>query len=85
MSEEKQETKDIRFEEAIGRLEEIVRRLESGDVPLEDAIDLYKKGMELSAVCHSKLQSAEKQLVTLIDKDGEATAFDPGQGGNRDE
>jgi exodeoxyribonuclease VII small subunit len=85
MDEQKQDNKEIRFEEAIGRLEEIVRRLESGDVPLEDAIDLYKKGMELSSVCHSKLQSAEKQLVTLIDKEGEATAFDPAQGGNRDE
>ena len=85
MDEQKQVNKKIRFEEAIGRLEEIVRRLESGDVPLEDAIDLYKKGMELSEVCHSKLQSAEKQLVTLIDKEGEATAFDPAQGGNPNE
>ena len=36
-------------------LEEVVKKLETGDVPLEDAITLYKKGMELSAFCHEKL------------------------------
>ncbi|SIT81680.1 exodeoxyribonuclease VII small subunit [Edaphobacillus lindanitolerans] len=82
MKETKQE---IKFEEAISRLEEIVRRLESGDVPLEDAISLYKKGMELSAVCHGKLQSAEKQLVTLIGEDGSQAPFNPANGGMRDE
>ena len=82
MEETKQE---IKFEEAISRLEEIVRRLESGDVPLEDAISLYKKGMELSAVCHGKLQSAEKQLVTLIGEDGSQAPFNQANGGMRDE
>ncbi|MET3574801.1 exodeoxyribonuclease VII small subunit [Bhargavaea ullalensis] len=82
MEERKEE---IKFEEAISRLEEIVRRLESGDVPLEDAISLYKKGLELSAVCHGKLQAAEKQLVTLIGEDGSQTPFNPANGGTRNE
>ena len=46
---EKQQT----FAEAMTALEEIVRQLEQGDVPLENAIDLYKQGMELSKFCHS--------------------------------
>ena len=58
----------IRFEEAMLDLEEVVKKLETGEVPLEDAISLYKKGMELSSFCHEKLQNAEKQLITIIDK-----------------
>lgn len=70
----------IRFEEAMLQLEEIVQKLESGEVPLEDAIDLYKKGMELSALCHNKLQDAEKQLISIIDQDGNKKSFDPAKG-----
>lgn len=74
------EEQPIRFEEAMFKLEEVVQKLETGDVPLEDAITLYKKGMELSAFCHEKLQDAEKQLISIIDKDGEKAPFDPAQG-----
>ncbi|AYC29540.1 exodeoxyribonuclease VII small subunit [Paenisporosarcina cavernae] len=68
-------TKNTTFDEAMKQLEEVVRQLESGDAPLEQAIDLYKKGMELSAICQQKLQSAEKQLVTMIDEDGNEQQF----------
>ncbi|WOV88889.1 exodeoxyribonuclease VII small subunit [Sporosarcina oncorhynchi] len=71
---------ELRFEEAMSKLEDVVQKLESGDVPLEEAINLYKQGMELSAYCHGKLQDAEKQLITIIDKDGESTSFDPSKG-----
>jgi len=74
----------IRFEEAIEQLEEVVQKLETGEVPLEDAINLYKKGMELSAFCHDKLQDAEKQLISIIDKDGTKSVFDPAQGADTD-
>ncbi|MBD7983195.1 exodeoxyribonuclease VII small subunit [Sporosarcina sp. Sa2YVA2] len=70
----------LHFEEAMTKLEGVVQKLESGDVPLEEAINLYKEGMELSAYCHGKLQDAEKQLITIIDKDGESTSFDPSKG-----
>ena len=70
----------LRFEEAMSKLEGIVQKLESGDVPLEDAITLYKQGMELSAYCHGKLQDAEKQLISIIDNDGQSTPFDPAKG-----
>lgn len=74
----------IRFEEAMLNLEEVVQKLETGDVPLEDAITLYKKGMELSSFCHEKLQDAEKQLISIIDKDDKKEAFDPTKGANDD-
>ncbi|WKA52592.1 exodeoxyribonuclease VII small subunit [Planococcus liqunii] len=67
--------KEIMFNQAMEQLEEIVRQLEQGDVPLEEALTLYQKGMELSKVCHDKLQSAEKQLVTMM-KDGKEVSVD---------
>lgn len=74
----------LRFEEAMLKLEGIVQKLESGEVPLEDAITLYKEGMELSAYCHGKLQDAEKQLISIIDSNGESTPFDPAKGRDSD-
>lgn len=67
--------KAVSFDQAILELEDIVRQLEQGDVPLEDAISLYKKGMELSSACHDKLQNAEKQLISIMDENGEKTPF----------
>ncbi|OHX57165.1 exodeoxyribonuclease VII small subunit [Planococcus salinarum] len=72
--------KEIKFNDAMQQLEEIVRQLEQGDVPLEEALTLYQKGMELSKVCHDKLQNAEEQLVTMM-KDGKETAVDIGKDG----
>lgn len=66
----------IRFEEAMTKLEKVVNQLETGDVPLEDAIKLYKEGMELSAICQKKLQHAEKQLMSMIDEKGQVESFD---------
>lgn len=74
----------IRFEEAMLKLDGVVQKLETGDVPLEDAISLYKKGMELSAYCHEKLQDAEKQLITIIDKEDVESEFDPTKGDKSD-
>lgn len=73
--------KEIKFNQAMEQLEEIVRQLEQGDVPLEEALTLYQKGMELSKVCHDKLQSAEKQLVTMMQEGKEVPADI--EGGNR--
>ena len=75
----------IRFEDAMLDLEEVVKKLETGEVPLEDAIILYKKGMELSSFCHDKLQNAEKQLITIIDKDDNQIAFNPNKGDDDDD
>ncbi|MDM5334438.1 exodeoxyribonuclease VII small subunit [Ureibacillus composti] len=68
------------FAVAMSELEEIVRKLEQGDVPLEEAIDLYKKGMELSQFCHEKLQNAEQQLISIVNENGEKQPFEPTNG-----
>lgn len=63
------------FAAAMTDLEEVVRKLEQGDVPLEEAIDLYKKGMELSQFCHEKLTNAEQQLISIVGEDGSKQPF----------
>lgn len=72
--------KEQTFADAMTELEEVVRKLEQGDVPLEEAIDLYKKGMELSHFCHEKLQNAEQQLISIVNENGEKQPFDPTNG-----
>lgn len=67
--------KNLTFEDAMNKLEQIVDRLEEGDVPLEEAIAFYKEGMELSKLCHDKLKSVEEQLTQIITEDGRTESF----------
>ena len=53
------------FEESMQRLEEIVRLLEKGDAPLEDAIRLFEEGTKLAKSCDDMLNEAEKKVVVL--------------------
>lgn len=57
------------FESAIEKLEQIVTRLESGDVPLEEAIELYQTGMKLSQYCSQKLEQVERKIEMLVEDD----------------
>lgn len=67
--------KTVTFEDAMTKLEEIVEKLEEGDVPLEEAISFYKEGMELSKLCHDKLKTVEEQLTQIITEDGRTERF----------
>lgn len=76
MSTEKESSeKERSFEDAMNELEQIVERLEEGDVPLEEAIAIYKDGMELSKLCHDKLKNVEEQLAQMITEDGNKESF----------
>ncbi|MCR2803105.1 exodeoxyribonuclease VII small subunit [Paenibacillus soyae] len=57
---------ELSFEEAMLRLENIVAKLESGDVPLETAIDLFQEGMKLSRLCGGKLEQVESKIELLM-------------------
>ncbi|ACJ33322.1 MULTISPECIES: exodeoxyribonuclease VII small subunit [Anoxybacillus] len=63
------------FEEAMNKLEEIVQKLEEGDVPLEEAIHFFQEGMKLSKFCHDKLQQVEKQMEFILREDGQLEPF----------
>ncbi|MBS4209646.1 exodeoxyribonuclease VII small subunit [Bacillus sp. FJAT-50079] len=61
----------LTFEEAMDQLDTIVQKLEEGDIPLEEALVIYQKGVELSKLCHDKLKNAEAQLTKVLTDDGE--------------
>tara|TARA_Y100000739_G_C20610996_1_gene468582 strand:+ start:662 stop:907 length:246 start_codon:yes stop_codon:yes gene_type:complete len=62
---------EMSFEEAMRELEEVIGKLERGDVPLEDSIKLYERGAELKKICEVKLQEAEAKVKSInVDKDG---------------
>ena len=54
------------FEEALRYLEEIVGRLEKGDLPLETALELFERGVEISRFCNTKLSEAERKVEILL-------------------
>ncbi len=56
---------DITYEKAISRLEEIVKKLESGSLSLEESLKLYEEGAELSLHCHKLLSEARLKIVKL--------------------
>ncbi|WP_442760320.1 exodeoxyribonuclease VII small subunit [Enterococcus italicus] len=66
------------FEESLAELEKIVARLEQGDVPLEEALDVFQQGMVLSKQCKETLENAEKTLTKLITDNNEEVPFEEG-------
>jgi exodeoxyribonuclease VII small subunit len=60
----------VSFEQAMDKLEQIVSKLESGDVPLEKAIELFQEGMALSHLCGQKLEQVEQKIETLLEENG---------------
>jgi len=65
------------FETSLAELEQIVGRLESGDLPLEESLELFEKGIKLSRECRTRLTNAERRIEILMkDADGNLTATD---------
>ncbi|NLM09347.1 MAG: exodeoxyribonuclease VII small subunit [Clostridiaceae bacterium] len=62
---------NLSYEDAVKQLEEIVGLLEKGDVSLEKSLELFQKGVSLSAYCTKKLEETEKKIVKLIDENNE--------------
>jgi len=56
------------FEAAIAELESIVKKLEEGDLTLEQSLALYERGVELSRFCHARLEDAERRIEILSDR-----------------
>lgn len=71
-----QSNKKLSFEEAMIQLETIVANLESGDVPLEEALEQFKVGMSLSKYCQDTLNDAEKTLTKIVAPNGDETSFE---------
>ena len=71
----KKEEQELSFEENLEKLEEIVKKLESGEVPLDNAISEFTEAMKLAKVCDEKLKNAEEAITKLVNKDGTVTDF----------
>lgn len=56
----------LSFEEALAELEDIVQRLEAGDVSLEDSIEIYTRGALLKRHCEAKLRAAEEKIEKVV-------------------
>lgn len=83
-------TEKLTFEEQLAELQQIVNRLEQGNVPLEEALQQFQEGIKLSKELQTKLTNAEKTLGHLIDDNGDEKVYekqtdDPSNngGGNR--
>ena len=70
---------DVKFEDNLVELENIVRKLESGDVALEDAIAEFQKGMKISETLKKTLNEAEETLVKIVGKNDQESDFSPEQ------
>lgn len=56
------------FESKMSRLDEIVRKLEDNDLPLDESIKLYQEGIELTSSCYNQLNEVEKQSIKILEE-----------------
>jgi exodeoxyribonuclease VII small subunit len=74
---------ELSFEDALAELDETVRQLEAGDLPLDEALALFERGQRLSARCQGLLQAAELKVQQLAPKAGGGFALEPFDEGGR--
>ena len=73
----------MNFEDALRALEDVVRRLESGEVPLDESIDLYERGEALRKHCQGRLDAAQARIEKIVDgPSGNVTGTEPFDQGN---
>lgn len=84
MSEDNSDITALSFEDALRALEDIVRKLEGGEVPLDSSIALYERGEKLRQHCQARLDAAQLKIEQIIaGADGQAAGtrpFDPESG-----
>lgn len=62
------------FENALGELEQLVARMERGDLSLEDSLQAFEQGISLTRQCQQALASAEQRVQILLEQNGESVA-----------
>ncbi|MCQ2378820.1 MAG: exodeoxyribonuclease VII small subunit [Victivallaceae bacterium] len=76
-------TKTLTFEAALAQLEELVRKMETGQLPLDKLIVSYEQGARLARLCRSRLDALEQKIKILSENEAESPRwndFDPGSG-----
>ena len=63
-----------KFEESLERLEEIVKKMEAGELTLEESLKAFEEGVRLSRLCAKKLDEADRRVEILLRQEGELVA-----------
>ena len=78
MTDQGTDLSQMSFEQALRALEDVVRRLETGEVPLEESIDLYERGEQLRKHCQARLDAAQMRIEKIVAApDGKAAGTEP--------
>ena len=81
MAEDPQNISDMSFEEALRALQQVVRQLEDGEVPLDQSIALYERGEKLRAHCQARLDAAQARIEAIVlDAKGQPSGTKPFDG-----
>lgn len=81
MAEDPQNISDMSFEEALKALQQVVRQLEDGEVPLDQSIALYERGEKLRAACQARLDAAQARIEAIVlDAKGQPSGTKPFDG-----
>ena len=78
MEEQGPDISQMSFEDALRALEDVVRRLETGEVPLDESISLYERGEKLRKHCQARLDAAQARIEKIVaGPDGKAVGTEP--------
>jgi exodeoxyribonuclease VII small subunit len=72
------------FEQSLAALEALVARMEKGDLSLEDSLQAFEEGVQLTRECQARLQAAEQRVQVLLEKNGELSLQPLEQPGQED-
>ena len=75
MAKKIEEEEKLSFEDSLEKLEDIVKKLEVGDIPLDDAIEEFNRAMRLVKTCDEKLKNAEEAITKLVKENGDIVDF----------
>ncbi|MEZ5473764.1 MAG: exodeoxyribonuclease VII small subunit [Steroidobacteraceae bacterium] len=67
----KRKSTPVEFEKSLAELETLVEKLERGDIPLEDALKTFERGIALTRECQSAIKSAQQRVEILVNRNGE--------------
>lgn len=68
---------EVKFEDALKKLEKIVAELEDGNLSLDDSLKKYEEGIKLALLCSKKLEVAKKKVEILVKKEGGRIELEP--------
>jgi exodeoxyribonuclease VII small subunit len=87
MAAQKSTAKAVTFEQSLAELEQLVEKMEQGELPLEQALQQFERGIELARGCQNALQQAEQKVELLLEKNGQTdiVPFDKPGSNNNDE